>query len=159
MPSLQDLGAEVVAVGTLIGLLTQDQNDRNNFSVNTGWFDNPIDNGFSSIPNRLDSLVTLLNDLLGPGVGYSVTGFDDAQWYAIPSPTTGQGSLFCLVAPQGAPTSGQIGCGALYQYTASTDNLIYTAYAYIPLFNYSPTGAQWIMGNDGNPLLIGFSVT
>src|SRR3954469_8504704 len=104
MPSLQDLGAEVVAVGMLMGVLTQDQDDSNSFSVNTGWFDDPIEgpNGLASIPNRLNYLVTLLNDLLGPGV--SVPDFGDALWYAIPIPNSGLPSIFCLVAPRGAPS-------------------------------------------------------
>jgi hypothetical protein len=160
MPSLQDLGTEVVAVGMLIGLLTQDESDSSNFTINTGWFDDPIEgaNGLSSIPNRLDSLVRLLNDVLGPGV--SVPGFvGDGLWYAIPDPVSGNPSLFCLVAPQGAPSSGQIGCGALYQYNDSPDNLIYSAYAYIPLFDYSPTGATWVIGNTSNPLQIGLTVS
>src|SRR4029078_2591408 len=98
MPSLQDLGAEVVAVGTLIGLLTQDQNDRNNFNIDPKWFDDPIEgpNGLAVIPKRLDSLVTLLNDLLGPGISYSIPGFSDAQWYAIPDPSAGKASVFCV---------------------------------------------------------------
>jgi hypothetical protein len=153
MPNQADLGAEVAALGTLIGLLTRDGDE---ISVNTDWFKNPLA-GLETIPNRLGSLVKLIDAVLGPGVAPPLTGFSDALWYPIPLPGTGKGSILYLVAPKGAPSSGQIGCGALY--SLPDDEVTYGAFAYIPLFSYDTSGAELIAGNAQNPLRLGLSAT
>lgn len=157
MAGVEEFGEEVVAVAELLGILTRNGEE---VSVNADWFSDPLGQ-LKSMGQRADSLVKLCSLLLGPGVSQAIDGFQNAQWYRIPYPGSDESSVLCLVAPQvaagqDAPPSGNIGFGLLY--SLIDGNLTYSAYAYLPLISYGPTGAEFIGGSDQHPCQFGLSV-
>jgi len=151
--SKSDLDTDVLAIGELMGLLTESGDA---VSINTGWFGGPIAH-LEAIDTRLDRLVAILSSFLGPGVQNPPDVFPGAQWYPLPNPNTGGATAFHAVMPSETATSGQIGLGVLYP--LGVGNLTIQAFLYVPLFSYSPSGAQFIAAGQSNPCLIGLYVT
>lgn len=153
-----ELPPEAAALGVLTGLL---EPSGAGTTLQTEWFENPIASDRPSLDNadqRLGSLAALIAACLSPATG-KVTPppvFQNAQWYSIPDPFAGTPTPFCLVAPTGAPASGELGLGALY--TLTSGNLEAEIYAYLPLVDYSPTGAQIVTTSAAHPLQIGARV-
>lgn len=148
-----DLPSEVVSLGLLIGLLSENDST---ITVNTDWFSNPITQ-LEDSETRLNNLVALVSSILAPAVDNPPPVFTDAEWYAIPNPNTGGGTVFHLVMTKSADASGQIGLGVLH--SISIGNLTITAYAYLPVFTYSNSGAQFVADNSSYPCQIGLNAT
>ena len=149
-----DLPSEVVSLGLLIGLLNEDNNS--NITVNTDWFSNPVTQ-LEDAETRLNNLVALVSSVLGPAGDNPPPVFTDAEWYAIPNPNTGGGTVFHLVMAKSADVSGQIGLGVMH--SIGIGNLTITAYAYLPVFTYGASGAQFVADNSSYPCQIGLNAT
>ena len=156
MISQVDLPSEVLDIGLLLGLLTESGGE---YSPNLAWFEDPLapsGPSLATIGERLDSLVALIEALLGPGQPDPPQVFPGAQWYALPDPNSGAATPFCLVAPAPATGSGQLGFGALY--ALQTGNLSIDLFLYVPLVSFSPAGTEFIAGRASDPCAIGLNV-
>ena len=160
-----DLGSDVLALGELLGLLTPTDDD--SATIDTAWFDDPASR-LEQIDTRLHELVSIVDSILSPKLEnpprLSSDPTDPASsaalnlnWYPIPNPSTGGTTPFCLVASPPDETSGQIGLGA--SYPIFLGNLTIQAYVYVPLFSYSPSGAQFIADSETDPSQLGLYVT
>lgn len=157
MISQLDLPPEVFDIGLLVGLLAGSADD---VTVNLDWFKNPFAADSPSLANigeRLDSLVALVDTMLGPGQASPPPVFPGAQWYALPDADSGAATPFCIVAAAPATSSGQLGFGIFY--ATQSGNLSIEAYVYMPLLGYSPEGATLLIGSTGDPCLIGLKIT
>src|SRR5215217_1499650 len=140
MISADALQDEVAAIGLLTGILTESGND---LTVNPDWFKDPLASTGPSLANvgeRLQSLVTLIAAVLGPGIDNPPPVFSGAHWYAVPDPNTGGSTPFHVVAPAPTATGGEIGFGVLH--AMQLDNFITEVYVYIPLFQYGSSGTE-----------------
>src|SRR5436190_455533 len=104
-----DLGSGVVSLGELLGVLIPGDGGA---TINRAWFEDPIPS-LKQIDTRLKDLVGIIEALLGPAVPAPPDVFHNAQWYAIPDPSNGDGTPFCIVASAAGDASGQIGLGIL----------------------------------------------
>ncbi len=153
MNDASGLQSEVISLGRLVGLLAQATDA---VTVNTGWFSDPV-GSLKQIGTRLDSLASLLEEILGPGSADAPTVFADARWYPLPDPTSGLVTPFCVVAAAPADAAGQIGLGV--QSAIQLGGLTITAFLYLPLLGYSPSGTQFIADSTEFPCQIGLDVT
>ena len=147
------LPAEVTSLGLLIGLLSQNGDQ---LDVDTGWFSNPVA-GLEGAETRLNNLATLIAEVLAPGVTSPPDVFPDAQWFPIPNPGNGGGTVFHLVVPKGTDAQGQIGLGVLYP--IDIGNLTIKAYGYLPVFTYDGSGAQFVADSADHPSQLGLYAT
>lgn len=153
MISKDDLPDEVVAIGLMTGILTE---VGTGLAVNADWFKNPFDSVNPSLKNidqRLNSLVSLVNSIIGPGVANPPPVFTGAQWYALPNSDGGTDTPFHLVSSPETASSGQLGLGVLY--SVQSDNLSITVYIYVPLLSYGPGGATFITDSLNSPCVGG----
>jgi Family of unknown function (DUF6603) len=148
------LPPQVEAIGVLTGLLTESGGTT---TFQPAWFDDPLaaapTPSLANADQRLGALVSLFESSLSPASGAPPPVFDNAQWYAIPDPTTNAASPFCVVAPAGAPDTGEVGLGVLY--TTTSANVVIEAYGYLPLVDYSTTGADIVAAGATTPTQIG----
>lgn len=154
MGDANNLGTEVNAIGRFIGLLKGGDGD---VTVNTDWFGDPVTE-LEQVGTRLNDLVALIEAILGPGVTKPPDVFPKAQWYSIPDPTLGSGTVFHVVATSSTETGGQIGLGVLYP--VQLGSLTIDAYLYVPFFSYAQ-GSQpsFITASASDPCQIGLYLT
>lgn len=153
MINKKDLDKKAIDLGALMGLLTD---SGGSLSVDTDWFRDPVA-AIGGVDTRLHRLVSLIASLLGPGIDDAPAVFPEAAWYAIPDTENRDTTPFYLVMPKGAPTSGEIGLGMAHPLRLG--NLTITAFIYLPLFSYAPSGAALIVNSPEHALQIGLSVT
>jgi hypothetical protein len=162
--SPQDLDPNVVRLACLVGLLTRDAEDTGGMlTLQTDWFNNPLDH-LREIPARRGAeLVQLLESLLGSVAGNALgtpTNTLNRSWYPIRNPGAEANESF---GPQhapgasGSPTANVVtGATGLYLVTYETEeaspagesrivvglglmrsfvsgSLTFTVYAYFPL--------------------------
>jgi hypothetical protein len=148
-----DLGTDVVSLGELLGVLTSSDGS---VSVNEGWFKDPL-SSLEQIPDRLDTLVSIVNSVLGPALTDGPDVFSSAQWLPLPNPETGTPTPIYLVTSPGSAASGQVGLGV--DVPIGIGNLTIQAFFYLPLFRYGPSGASFIADSASNPVQIGLYIT
>jgi hypothetical protein len=147
-----DLQDAVVAIGSLIGLLTE---NNGTVSFNTDWFSDPVTE-LKQTDTRLNYLAELLSSIF-TAAATPPDVFADAQWYPIPNPDSGGPSPFYIVTSSGADDAGQFGVGLLYPVIIG--NLTIQSFAYLPLFAYDPNGVTFITNSASNPVQIGLYIT
>lgn len=146
-----DLAPEALAIGVLIGLLERSGDE---VSLDTDFFEDPRD-GLAAAPKRLGSLTEVLASSFGPLLSASPGVPEGAGWYPIPG--GGGASPFCLVFPTGGAESGQIGIGAVF--SAAAGAVTYDAFLYLPLVEYSPSGARLAVGDPAHPIEVGITAS
>lgn len=148
-----ELGADLAALGQFIGLLTTASDG--SIAINKGWFADPL-GALKQSARQIQSLVQLINSLVGPAVADPPNVFPDAQWYRIPSPISGETTVFHVITPKPSDTAGEIGLGVLHDFAGG--NLTIQTFLYVPAIAFSSTGLVFIAGSAAHPCQFGLRV-
>ncbi|NIG56675.1 DUF6603 domain-containing protein [Chitinophaga sp. Cy-1792] len=130
--SFSGLDPVLASLGLLIGLLTKPDPDRDTYSINPGWFANPIDNtqkGITSSPEQFEQLLTaVLGKIGGNALGIPI---QDAAllgtWYPIKNGNDPTG--FYIVSYQkedNGVTETVLGLGILHSWKVPPTNAALT---------------------------------